>query len=250
MVDRKPLTHQKLYHFHFTVSSSIIEWRLLKSIFLLDVYALFDQIFHHSNHFVAILGVISDTSRWIEEILSVLRLIGDISDFDGVLALFGLQIGDFTRPYGIYYGFADLRSDISSCGTNCLPRSWVDFIITIELLLWEGLLTSILGLSCHLRIDIEGVFARYTVGYSVFRLQICLRNVYLVLVGGLLSLWLLHASILRDDGFTLWWFLLVSNGILTHICIGLWVWNHVCTHFLFFYKFLVCSEIFYLFFLI
>ena len=63
MVDRKSLTHKKLYHFHFTVSSSIIEWRLLKSIFLLDVYALFDQIFHHSNHFVAVLGVINDTSR-------------------------------------------------------------------------------------------------------------------------------------------------------------------------------------------
>ena len=183
---------------------------------------------------MTIFGVINDTSRWIEEILSVLRLVGDISDFDGVFALFGLQIGDFTRPYGIYYGFADLRCNISSCGTNCLPRSWIGFIVTIELLLWKGLLSSILGLSWYFRIDIVGVFARYTVGYRVFRLQICLRNVYLVLISGLLSLRLLHSSILRLKRFTLWWFLLVSNGILAHICVGLGVWIHVCTHFLYF----------------
>lgn len=184
---------------------------------------------------MAIFGVINDRSRWIEEILSVLRLVGDISDFDGVFALFGLQIGDISRSYGIYYGFADLRSNISSCGTNCLPRSRIAFIMTIELLLWKGLLSSILDLSWQFCLDIVGVFARYTVGYRVFRLQICLRNIYLVLISGLLSLRLLHISIFRVYRITLWWFLLVSYRFLAHIYIGVGVWIHVCTHFLFYF---------------
>lgn len=62
VVDRKPLTHEELNDFHFAVSSSIIKWRLLKSILLLDIYAQFDQIFHHSDDFVAIFGVIVDAS--------------------------------------------------------------------------------------------------------------------------------------------------------------------------------------------
>lgn len=135
MIDGEALTHEELDNFGFTVTSRIIEWRLFESVLLLNVYAILDQIFHHGDYFLVFFGTIVDTCCGKEEILSVLRLVSDIPDFDGVPTLFGLQIGDFTGLYGIYYGFADLRSDVSSCGTNCLPRSRMALVVTVELLL-------------------------------------------------------------------------------------------------------------------